>query len=237
MSYRTLAELEADLRFKYDLEGFTARHPQTNVFHLLNDAYRDIRDRLTSDGVHVFVTSTEATQSTTGRTVGYPGTLLTVATFAGFQTVLDVHYLRGNSWIPLRHAALMDALTYSDNSVGGDPLSWSLAGVDAETGAGSGQSLQVLISPPLTAARTFRIVGVKSWTYLSTSTDRIYVDLGIDKYLLAAVGLVIATRDDDVALYGARAQEVEAAYSDVKKRSSRRAPVATRRIDVRRRRR
>lgn len=235
MSYRTLAEVEAEIRYRFDLEGFTSRHPQVNIFRLINDVYRDLRDRLTSEGSMLFVTSTEATQSTTGRTSGYPGTLLTAATFPSFQIVHEVHCLLGSSWFPLAHRHLMDALTDSDNSTAGTPQGWCLVGLDAEAGASTGQQQQILILPALDTSRTFRVLGLKSWTYLATSTDRIYTDMGLDGYIMAAVGVIMAQRDDDVALYQARVLERETIYKDVKKRANRRDPAPARRVDVRRR--
>lgn len=236
MSYRTLAEVETEIRFRFDLEGFTSRHPQTNVFRLINDVYRDLRDRLTSEGSTLFISSTEATQSTTGRTSGYPGTLLTAATFPSFSIVHEVHCLIGSSWVPLAHRSLADALTETDNSSTGVPMAWCLAGVNAESGSSTGQQLQLLITPALDVARTFRVLGLKSWTYLTQTTDRIYTDLGLDGYIMAAVGVILVARDDDVELYQARVAERELAYQEIKKRSKRRDPAPMRRVDVRSRR-
>src|SRR5512137_181258 len=126
MSYRTLAELESDIRFRYDIEGFTTRHPQTNIIRLLNDAYRALRDRLTSDGSLLFVSSTEGVETVTGRTAGCPGTLLSVTVFPSFIVVFEVHCLIGSSWVPLAHRHLMDALTDTDNSTTGTPRGWTL---------------------------------------------------------------------------------------------------------------
>jgi hypothetical protein len=237
MSYRTLAEIESDIRFKYDIEGFTSRHPQTNLFRLINDAYRDLRDRLTSDGSLLFVSSTEATQTVTGRTTGYPGTILTAATFGSFEIVHEVHCKVGSSWIPLRHSHLMDALTDTDDSTVGVPQAWALVGLDGETGGVTvtGQGQRILITPPLDAARSFRILGLKAWVDLDTVADRLFSDMGLLEYVVAHVGVVLAQRDDDVALYQARLLERDTVYKDLSKRAKRRDPAPARRVDVRRR--
>lgn len=236
MSYRTMAELESDLRFKYDVEGFTSRHPQANLFRLINDAYRDLRDRLTSDGSLLFVTMQEAPSLTTGKTLGYPGTLLSGAMFDGFSIVLEVHAKIGSSWIPLRHSHLADALTDTDDSTTGQPMAWCLAGLSREASSTDGyQGQRILITPPINSVYYFRIVGVLSWVDLDTVGDRLMTDMGLHEFVLASVGVALAQRDDDVALYQARILERETIYQDLKKRSKRRDPAPARRVDVRRR--
>lgn len=237
MSYRTLVDLDADIRYRYDLLGFESRHPQANVYALINDAYRTLRDRLTSDGSLVFISSTEGSQTTTGRTSGYPGTLLSSQIFGTFTIVHEVHVQVGVSWVPLAHRSLADALTHTDNSTTGCPNAWALAGVSAESGAYDRQGLQVLIIPSLDQVRTFRVLGLKSWTDLTSHTDRILTDMGFHEFIMAYVGLAIANRDDDVQLYEKRFIEVERVYQDLKLRAKRRDPAPTRRIDVRSRRR
>ncbi len=244
MSYRTLAELEADIRYRYDIEGFTSRHPQVNIIRLINDAYRTLRDRLTSDGSMLFVTSTEATQSTIGRTIGYPGTILstTIQSFPSFTIVHEVHCLVGSSWVPLAHRHLMDALTDTDNSTTGVPQGWTLVGLSGESGPdqmgalATKQEQRILILPSLDTARTFRVLGVKSWEDITASTDHLYTDMGLWDYVMAEIGLVIAMRDDDVQLYKDRLLEKDQVYKDIKHRALMRAPAAARRVDVRRKR-
>jgi hypothetical protein len=237
MAYRTLAELESDIRYRFDIEGFTARHPQANLFRLINDAVRTLRERLTSDGSRLFVTTTEAAQATTGRTAGYPGTILD-GFLLYFTIVFEVHCLIGTSWIPLVHRHMMDALTDTDDSRTGIPQAWCLAGFTEVGHAGTGiirpaQLEQILIFPPLDFPRTFRVIGLETWTELTASTDRIFSDFGVTEYVYASVGSAIAQRDDDVALFAARRQELEIVYQDLKNRSKQREPAPTRRVDVR----
>jgi hypothetical protein len=233
-----MAELEADIRYRYDLEGFTARHPQANIFRLINDAYRDLRDRLTSDGSLLFVTTAQAAESSTGVTTGYPGTLLANPALGEFTTVLEVHCQIGTSWVPLRHRHLMDALTDTDDSATGTPQCWSLVGLSTETGGVTGlltgSEMRILITPPIdTAGRYFRVVGVRRWDDLTLANDRLMTDFGLGEYVVAKVGLVVGGRDDDVNIYAARRLEVETIYQDLKKRSKRRDPSPARRVDVR----
>ena len=239
MSYRTLATIEADIRYRYDVEGFTARHPQANLFTLINDAYRTLRERLTSEGSSVFLSIQEATVTGIGRTSGYPGTLLQAHAFESFTLVNGVNVQEGSSWRPLNHISLSDALNRDDGSTTGIPDSWCLAGVSCEGTTGASpltQGVRIVVCPSLDTYRNFQVFGLELWTDLTGATDRFATDIGFHEYIMAAVGVDLATRDDDAKLYGARIQERERVYQDIKKRSKNRDPAPTRRVDVRRRR-
>ena len=232
-----MADLESDIRYRFDLEGFSARHPTDHIYRMINDAYRDLRDRLSSDGSQLFVSVVESGQLP-GRTPGYPGTVIDDGFLTVFTIVHEVHCLLGASWMPLRHVHLQDALTNSDNSQTGVPMSWALVGIDNETQLTTpvyGQTVNVLIIPPLDQTRSIRIIGVKGWNDLRAPTDKLMTDIGLQEYVLASVGVILAQRDDDAALYGARLQERERTYEDLKHRSKRRDPGQARRVDVRRR--
>lgn len=241
MSYRTLAELEADIRYRYDVEGFTARHPQAQIFRLINDAYRSVRDRLTSDGSMLFVVPFEAEQTEIGRTsglagLGYPGTLLNLTRVA-VQTVYDVHCKVGTNWRKLEHVSFADSLTEFDGEQIGEPRCWCVAGITQETGSSkSDQAINVMVLPCLDTPRYFRILGVPLWTDTTTSTDRLMTDFGLHEYVMAAVGLDLVMRDDDVQLWDKRFAERERVYADLRKRTAHRDPSPMRRVDVRGRR-
>lgn len=234
MSYRTLAELESDIRYRYDIESMTDRHPQANIFRLINDAMRSLRDRLTSSGSTLFLTTTEASQTTTGATSGYPGTLLS-STFGSWAFVREVHVKIGTTYASLMHREFTDALTRFDGVSTGVPESWSMAGISNVGSPLTGQTANILITPALDVARIFRIIGVASWLDLSTGTDRIATDLGFHEYIVAAVGCDLALRDDDAKLHPVRFAERERIYADIKSRSLRREPTGVQRVDVRRR--
>jgi hypothetical protein len=229
MSYRTLADIEADIRFRFDVETFTVRHPQATIFRLINDAYRSFRDRLTSGGSNQFLSSVEATQSTTGRTSGYPGTLITAATLLVFSVIREVHWLLGTSWRKLEYVDLADALTNTDDSRTGMPMSWTTLGVTAETSSSvTVQGQNIVIIPPLDAARTFRVIGLAAWTDLSTSTDRLLIDAGILEYLVAYVGCILCDRDKEPEVFANRMQQREVAFAGLRSTLNRRTPAAQR---------
>lgn len=234
---RTLADLEADIRFLFDIEGFTARHSQAAIFRRINAAYRTLRDRLTSAGCPVYLTSTEVAQATAGRTVGHSGTVLSDAVMTTFAVVDSIAVRDGLSWVPLRPASASEAPLYGDGATTGIPEAWAVVGVSAESGTSTtGQHLAVLVWPPLDVARTFRVKGLQAWVDLTTATDAIPDTLGALDYCIAAVGVDLATRDDDVALHQARTAEREAVYRDVLRRAKQREPGTKRRVDVRGRR-
>lgn len=237
MSYRTLAELESDIRYRYDIEGFTARHPQAQIFRLINDAYRALRDRLTSDGATLFLVSLEGTQTTVGKSANYPGTVLANSIFGNnnLSVITEVHCKVGGYWRPLAHHSFADALTDSDAATTGVPQAWALAGVSLESASGTstGQALNILITPALDQVREFRVVGTLSWSDLTSATDRMMTDLGLHEYIIASVGVDLIIRDDNAALWDRRFAERERVYADVRKRTKHRDPGPKRRIDVR----
>ena len=239
-----MTELESDIRTRYDIEGFTARHPQAQIFRWVNDAYRELRTRLTVDGSLLFVTLLEVAQTVTGRTAGYPGTLLTttVGGFSSFQIVHEVHCLFGSSWVPLAERNLMDALTDTDNSSTGSPQGWCLVGLTGESGAAQlgaialGQETRILIIPTLDSARTFRVIGLKSWEDVTDGTDHLYTDFGLWEYAIRYNGVLLANRDDDVQLWQARKAELQECYQDILRRSKNRTPGRAVRVNTRTRR-
>jgi hypothetical protein len=228
-----MTELEADVRFRYDLETFTARHPQANVFRLLNDAMRDFRDRLTVDGSSLFLTSMIILSSAVGPSAYFPGTLIPFGS-TKFTFVRDVHLLEGTSWLPLREISYDDALNWTDLSSNSQPRAWCLAGVDVESAASTttGQSMQIMVVPPNNTTRSYRVVGLATVADLGAN-DRVMTDLGMHEYAIRWVGLQLATRDDDVALWQARSAELQQCYQDSLKRAKNRTPGHSRRTDTR----
>jgi hypothetical protein len=236
MSSRTLADLETEIRFLYDLEGLTTRHTQVAIFRRINANYRTLRDRLTSEGCTLLLASIEAQQTVIGRTTGYSGTLLsdTLLTVSGngFVIVTDVAVQVGASWLAMRHANAGEAEQDTDGVTTGIPSRWGLQGVSNEVGA-TEQHQGVLVWPALDAARNFRVTGLPAWPELLLGTNVIADGLGLLDWVIAAVGVEVASRDDDVALYQARVGEREAKLVEVRKRAMRRAPGAVRRVNVR----
>lgn len=234
MSYKTIAEIGTAVRYRYDIEGFTARHPTANLEALIAVAYRDVRDRMTCEGSRLFLSPQEASQTATGVTSGYPGTVLSA--FTDVTHVDSVQVKEGSSWYPLVQRFLDDSAVSDDLSCTDIPRYWSTAGVTFETdatGTATGGGLRIVVWPALDKARTFRVVGVRTWADSVANTVRIITDFGIDQYLEAAVGLEIAMRDDDVQLYQARAQEKELRYRELLKRSRSRESGPVQRINVR----
>jgi len=234
-----MTELEADIRTRYDIETFTARHPQAQIFRWVNDAYRDLRDRLTADGSLLFLQVVEDTCTETGvSAIGVPGTVLdaTLGSFEIWEYVKEVHAKIGSAWVPLEEISIMDALTRTDLSSNGVPRYWFLAGVnrtsEATGGANASQAMRIAVSPPNDAARSFRIVGVQYVVDL-VATDKLFTDLGLQEYLIRWNGVLLANRDDDVQLWQARKAELQECYQDILRRSKNRTPGRSVRSDTR----
>jgi hypothetical protein len=238
-----MAELEGDIRSRYDLETFTARHTQASIFRLINDAYRDVRDRLSSDGVTSLNSFATDTALLTGPTGTLPGTAVvsTAAYLEKFARVDEVHVKDGTSWRPLREISIQDALSYTDLTSNGTPQFWFNAGASIEFAGGvapsfTEQHVQIVVVPPLDASRMFRVVGLKAWIDLTATTDRVMTDFGLHEYAIRWAGVQLATRDDDVNLWQARKAELGECYSDLLHRMLNRTNQSAVRANVRRRR-
>lgn len=232
---RTLGDLDTEIRFLYDLEGFENRHPQWKVFGRIAANYRTLRDRLTSAGSPLFLSSTEVTQTTTGRTVGYSGTLLSDAVMSTFGVVKSVMVKHGSSWLQLQEVYPGELDVLDGGETTGVPSKWTSVGVSAETGTIlTPQHLGVVVWPSLDAARTFRVTGLKDFDgYLSQVDNAIPDQLGVCDWLVAAVGLELTNRDDDEKLWVARKKDADDLYQDILRRSKMRTGGSRQRVNVR----
>jgi len=237
-----MTELEADIRTRYDIEGFTARHPQAQIFRWINDAYRELRERITSDGSDIFMAMVGETCTATGpTTVGtgtFPGTILSGAgAFFTYTSIVKAVYAKfGSSWVRLREVSFDDALNWSDLSANSTPQAWCLAGVDftADTAAvESDQGVRIMVMPPNEVAREFRVHGLQNVAADLTGTARFMTDLGFHEYLIRQCGVLLANRDDDVALWQARKAELQECYQDILRRCKNRTPGRSARVDTR----
>lgn len=236
MSFQTLEQLEQSIRWRRDVEKFTNRHTPSALFRVINDEIRKLRARLTADGSTVFLKAIEGLQSTTGRTVGFPGTLLTATSLAVFEAVRSVAFQYGSGWFALKPIGFDDAMVGADSQKIGEPQGWCLGGIDIEasnTTGSTGQHMQIVVAPSLDVPRTFMVRGLVGWIDMMNPTDRIFTDFGIDSYLIAVVGLRIADRDDDVELYDRLTNEVNVAYGDIRHRSKMAQLGPRQRTDVR----
>lgn len=239
-----MTELESDIRTRYDIEGFTARHPQAQIFRWVNDAWRDLRDRLTSDGSDVFLSMMGEICTATGpSTVGtgtFPGTILAGAGgFFTYTSIVKAVYMKaGSSWVPLRQISFEEALDWSDLSANSQPQAWCLAGVDfAYDSSGSpaetDQGMRIMVVPPNEVAREFRIHGLANVAADLGATARFMTDLGFHEYLIRYAGVLLSSRDDDVQLWQARKAELQECYQDILRRSKNRTPGRVSRVDTR----
>lgn len=234
-----MTELESEIRTRYDIEGFTARHPQSEIFRWINDAFRDFKGRVTADGANTFLTVYESTCTATGPNVsGIPGTVLadSLGLFSVFVAVQEVHAKIGSSWVPLKQIEMLDALTDTDLSFNCPPNSWFLAGVnriyESTPPTETGQGMRIAVSPPNDVQRLFRVLGVVQ-TPDMVATDRIFTDLGIHEYAICWCGVQLANRDDDVNLWQGRMATLQACYADLLRRLKNATRGRASRVDTR----
>jgi len=237
MPARTLAQLQDNLLYRYDLTGFTARHPQVSVFRLINDAYREYRERLTSDGVDVFVSSVELTDNTIGKSAAQHGTQLSGLDGFNFTVVREVVVKWGGIWMPLVEVAPAELVRLNPMCASGIPQYWSAVHRSEEIGsiADELQWVRIVVTPCTTAPTMFRVTGLRNWSEMTASNDAIYVDFGAEDYIQVHVGLAMAERDEDVNLTPMRREAVESTYRKWLKILSARNPNAVQRTSARRR--
>ena len=237
MPARTLAQLQDNLLYRYDLTGFTARHPQVSVFRLINDAYREYRERLTSDGVDILLQNVEALENTVGRTAAQQGTQLSGLDAFNFTAVREVVVYAYGNWVTLTEVAPSELVRLNPSCVSGTPQYWSAVHRSEEIGsiADEQQWVRVIVTPCLATPTTFRVTGLKNWAEMTSATDSIYVDFGAEDFIQAHIGLMIAERDDDVNLAPMRRDSLEATYRKWLRLLSARNPNAVQRAPARRR--
>jgi hypothetical protein len=235
MAFLTLGEIDQQIRYRFDVENFLARHPKARIIELINQAYREIRDRLTADGAHVFVRSVEMAVTDVGPTSGYPGTILTAVGAQIFDTVREVHVKIGTSWIPLREVDIQDALNWSDLSCNAQPQAWCLAGLNYEVAVSpvTVQTIRVMVMPPNDAVRSFRIIGTLEFDGINENETRLMNNIGMCECVINWVGLKIFFRDEDLTKYQLLKQEYAESYAALLHRIKNRTPGNTRRVDVR----
>jgi len=201
MSYRTLSELESDVRDQFDLVGLTTRYPQALIFRLLNEGIRSVRKIATEAGSSAYLAMTTATLSA-GATSGRHGTLAVLPGGVSLDMVRDVMAQSSNGeWyrlpeIPPQYECV-DGTKDTDT---GEPQGWILAEYDIETstGAETSQSRRILITPPASATFNLRIRYLPTWTD-AISTTKIMADSTNLAWVVWDVGCRLAERDEDMA--------------------------------------
>jgi len=227
-----LGDIETEIRSLYDCEGFEARHPQAAILRRINSAYVGLRERATREGSPYFLTPFGGTATEQPSQVAtLPGDVLTCN--AGITLVSSVAVQVGSRWLPLRAASLEEAYAQPSGATG-IPSAWAQLGVNSEGPAtATEQHANILVWPRLDAARVFRGFGLAAWNYLTSASAVIWDEIGARDYVIAAVGVDLAIRDDDVALYERRTVERERAWAEVSARLRARIPNNVQRVNMR----
>ena len=248
---RTLAELETEIRWKYDIEGFTARHTQAAIFRQINAAYRALRTKLASAGYKGFNKASEATRTEAGEivsasgknaphngTVFRPTVQFTGSVYVGYKTIDSIAVKDGSRWVPLRLCNQTASEYDVDGLTTGTPHSWAPIGLSNEVavaGLSNIPGIEVEVWPAAGEAYTYRVDGLPNWIDLTTGTDEIWDVIGALDHVVACVGVDLIGRDEDVtgAIVQARYAEREATYQACLKAAKAMMPNETRRANVR----
>lgn len=236
MSYRTLTELEADIRYQFDLEGFTARHPQAQVFRLVNESVRQMRKLVTEMGSSQYLATVAGTVGP-GATSGYHGSIVAVAGGASIEMVRDVQAQGNNGeWYRLPELTIANETVDGESDAQtGIPEAWILRGWDVETsGSASAQSRQVMVIPPSNSTYNLRLVVLKTWTD-AISTDRIMADSMNLEWVKWHVGVKLAERDEDAAALQRRGAALVKIEEDMRTRCAKEGSPVRSRIAFKRR--
>jgi hypothetical protein len=219
VSVKTVAQIEDAIRYRADLEGFQARHPQARIVTLINDAYRDLRARLTADGSPLFLQGYEGVESTVGRAAGYPGSVLFITT-CKYTLVKSVSVQSSSgAWLALTPISVDDALCRPDLDSVGCPLAYCVCGTTAEVSLiSTDQWATICVVPALDSARRFLVRGLPLSPALTISSS-LTTDYGLDRYLVATVAAQCCSRDQESGLRDDLLAEANAAYVSLRKLS------------------
>lgn len=234
--YRTLADFEADLRYQFDIEGFTDRHPVAQVQRLINESVRAMRRLVTEAGSSQYLKRWETTAGP-GTTTGYHGFIPSAPGSLFLDSVIDVAaQSSAGEWYRLPE------LTLQSENVDGNrdtdtrpPAGWILVSYDSELSpSSSGASRQVMIVPPLNGTYNLRITYLPVWTD-ATGTDHLTIEAGNLEWVKWHVGIKLAERDEDIAALQRRREELAKLQSEMLMRATREGASARSRISARRR--
>jgi hypothetical protein len=200
MGYRTLTELESDIRYQFDLDGFEQRHTQAQIFRLVNESIREMRKLVTERGSSQYLATVAATAGPSASS-GYSGSLVTFYGGADPRVEMVRRVMAqgpSGGWYQLDQIPLQYlAADGTRDDITGKPTGWVLLGWNVEKiqSSPSSQYRQVLIVPPLNSTYNLRVIYLPGWTD-AISTDRVMDDNGNLEWVKWRVGCKVAERDN-----------------------------------------
>ena len=234
MAYtRTMSELETEIRYRADIGSATARHSQSQVFALIRSSLQSLRALLTDAGSMRFVSRVALDDDYVRSDI--PGAIgLQFCDAAGSgATALIVESIRsirikwGGQWRELRRVSIEEMLDHaSASSLSRDPEVWADAGCETvgrpDTSGFRPGTRAVYVAPwgggydgPSIFGAGFIALGVYGVGALTATTDEVSLEQYGYEWLVADVGIKIATRDNDSQ---ERAQLLMAARQDAERR-------------------
>lgn len=195
---RTLAELAADVRYLADIEGATARHPDANIYRLINESWQSLRELCTANGHRLYLTSATgnlvagATSGASFGTLDLPASCvrvfaLDVVDSSGRRHTLD----------PIDFSQRNEFFDVSNLPSTGLPRAFHIYNVGTESTTTVTQGkLALLPAPDSTYAYTLWYL--PAWTDL-TNTSHVFNGVaGWEEWVLWDVVLKICARDNDM---------------------------------------
>lgn len=195
---RTLGELAADVRYLADIEGATARHPDANLYRLINESWQSLRELCTANGHRLYLTSTTGTL-TAGATSGASFGSLPLPASCVRVFALDVVDSNGD-----RHS--LDPIDFSQRNEFQDiwngpstglPRFFHIYNIGTEATTTVTQGTLALLPAP-DAEYSYTLWYLPSWTDL-TNTSHVFNGVaGWEEWVLWDVVLKICARDNDM---------------------------------------
>ena len=237
MATRTLSDIDLAMRYEYYLLGMDARHPPAQTYRLLRDTYRELRERLTTEGVTIFLSSVEVATTGSGKSPGVPGTVVSyldfgITTTQPFTVVTRVDILDG-TWRELEHISYDAALNYTDGISVSTTRAWcEYACGEVASGDDLSQGPRILLIPPASSGVKLRITGLSTMSDIVAATP-LYLEFGVDQYMMARAAASIAECDGEIDTAQFRLQKAEVIYQSLRKRLKNRTPSPVQRTHTR----
>ena len=210
---RTMAQLVADVRFRSDTEGLTARHTDAAIGRLINESWQAMREYLVDHGEPAYLK-----QATGNLTAG----VLAGTSFGSLALPADAVRVFGLSVLVSGSYVNLDPLPFSarnDESTPGVPRSFFIynLGVESTTTVTPGR---IALFPAPDAAYTYSLWYLPAWADIDVTANPTYVFDGVagwEQCVIWDCVVKIAARDDDMRnTYAIAVQEREMAKTALK---------------------
>ena len=232
MRYRTLANLRADVRQRADVEGFTGRHPDTQLTRYINESCQALREIVSEAGWPYYLTAENQTMTTGQGYVLSPDDFLRIYGFEVVDNGVAHEVLPMSFRDRTRYGGGSPSTTTEDTR--GRPLYYDIhapwTGVSDE-----GMTIHLYPTPDSDYSYSLRYLPV--FTDLSADADNFNGIAGWEEWVVLDAAIKVVTKDKDVngnyKLLATERERVERRIRETAPKQNRGGPVQ--RVDTRNR--